>query len=398
MQTKEINWSQLYESESPKLLGICRRYISERSIAEDIVHDSFVTAIQNSDQIRDMDSFPFWIRKIVVNNALQHIKKESNRAFLHTEFSQVDDTYSQNKVMDPDYAIAYDFTAAELLDCLQKLPVHHRTVFNLYFLEEYSHQKISALLGITLNTSKSHLLRAKKSLKKMLVQKTEHKNRNKGLLLLILLGFENYVWANTFRKSFSGFAVQPIKKLSKEFSDSRLIKPVKKSGSPETITILKTAGITLLIGAFILLLYNNSDYFFRHNDARHAKPENLSQRTSGPETLPAVNDADGNAGHAENISGEKKITSGKISAGNALTTTTAKNNRENSVANVNTAPKNEGQSLTDEAGAEEEVPSGINLQPLSVILADTAKNEVKKVVIIKKVTKRDTVFLPKQQK
>ncbi|WP_294203271.1 sigma-70 family RNA polymerase sigma factor, partial [uncultured Chryseobacterium sp.] len=160
--TNTLNWQKIYLDYSPKLLGICRRYISDIYTAEDIVQDSFITAIQKNDQLNDEKALFAWLKKIVVNNALQHIRKHSKDTFVTTEPSEIPDTYSEmdHSFHEEKNIFIYDFTHEELLSSIDSLPPHHKSVFNLYFIENHSHAEISGLLGITVNTSKSHLLRA----------------------------------------------------------------------------------------------------------------------------------------------------------------------------------------------------------------------------------------------
>ncbi len=90
-----IDWQKIYSSYSPKLLGICRRYIQDIYTAEDIIQDSFITAIQKNHQLNDEKALFAWLKKIVVNNALQHIRKHSQDTFVTTEPSEIPDTYSE---------------------------------------------------------------------------------------------------------------------------------------------------------------------------------------------------------------------------------------------------------------------------------------------------------------
>ena len=164
MQTK-LNWQKIYLDYSPKLLGICRRYIADLQAAEDIVQDSFMTAIQKNYQLKNEQAIFGWLKKIVVNNALQFIRKTSKDTFSTTEPSEIPDILTEMTTFAMDekkHILAYDFTREELLKSIDSLPWHHKSVFNLYYIENYSHAEISGILEIPVNTSKSHLLRAKK--------------------------------------------------------------------------------------------------------------------------------------------------------------------------------------------------------------------------------------------
>lgn len=132
MSKKKPDWNKIYSGLSPKLLGICRRYIQDIYTAEDIVHDSFITAIQKNDQLNDEKALFAWLKKIVINNALQHIRKHSKDNFVSTEPSEIPDTSSEmdHPILEEKNIFIYDFTHEELLSSIDSLPLHHKSVKN----------------------------------------------------------------------------------------------------------------------------------------------------------------------------------------------------------------------------------------------------------------------------
>ncbi len=211
------NWQNIYSNYSPKLLGICRRYIQDIYTAEDIVQDSFITAMQKDHQLNDDKALFAWLKKIVVNDALQHIRKQSKDTFVTTEPSEIPDTYSEmdHPLSEEKNIFIYDFTSEELLSSIDSLPPHHKSVFNLYFIENFSHAEIAGSLGITVNTSKSHLLRAKKSIQNYLLNHIVSANtpKKKMAQLLVIFGLGGLLWAQAFRSKFSDFSVSPSRAL-----------------------------------------------------------------------------------------------------------------------------------------------------------------------------------------
>lgn len=215
-RNSKLDWQQVYGSYAPKLLGICRRYIPDVYTAEDIVHDSFITAMQKNHQLNDEKAVFAWLKTIVVNNALQYIRKHSKDTFVAAEPSELPDTQSamDHHFQEEKNVLIYDFTREELLSSIDSLPAHHKSVFNLYFIENFSHAEISRALGITVNTSKSHLLRAKKAVQKYLLDTVDNStHKRKMAQLMVILGFGGLLWAQTFKSSFAGFTIQPSKKL-----------------------------------------------------------------------------------------------------------------------------------------------------------------------------------------
>ena len=82
-----INWNETYLKTSPKLLGICRRYIKDVATAEDIVQDSFIMAIQKQETLKDVNAVNGWLSKIVINMAIHHIKNNANTGEIFTRKS-----------------------------------------------------------------------------------------------------------------------------------------------------------------------------------------------------------------------------------------------------------------------------------------------------------------------
>jgi len=152
---------RLYETYSSKMYGLCYRYVKDPMEAEDILVTAFMKVFEKIDQFKHEGSFEGWIRRIVVNEALTHLRR--NRAmYLETALEQAD--------REPDYDQISDHLEAEdLLNMIQELPTGYRIVFNLYAIDGYSHQEIADQLGISENTSKSQLSRARAALQKMLI-------------------------------------------------------------------------------------------------------------------------------------------------------------------------------------------------------------------------------------
>lgn len=153
---------QLYERYAPIMFGLCRRYVSRREDAEDVLVEAFFKVFDNLDQFQGNGSFEGWIRRIVVNEALMFLRKNhalKNAYEIQDYFDLADD---QN--------IVQELASRDILDLLAQLPNGYRTVFNLYVLEGYKHREIADMLDISINTSKSQLILAKKRLRELLLQ------------------------------------------------------------------------------------------------------------------------------------------------------------------------------------------------------------------------------------
>jgi RNA polymerase sigma-70 factor (ECF subfamily) len=151
----------LYDRYSPKMMGVCRRYVKTAEDAEDVLVEAFFKVLTNIRQFSGSGSFEGWIRRIVVNESLMFLRKRHNFN-MTVEISNID-LNAPPKIMD-------ELAAQDILELLSQLPTGYRTIFNLYVLEGYKHREIAEMLGISINTSKSQLILAKKRLQALLGQ------------------------------------------------------------------------------------------------------------------------------------------------------------------------------------------------------------------------------------
>ena len=149
----------LYDRYSPAMMGVCRRYVKNREDAEDIIVEAFFKVFTNLKQFKGSGSFEGWIRRIVVNEALMFLRKRHN-------FNM---SIELDQVQIPTKMVVEDKLAAgDIMELLATLPTGYRTIFNLYVIEGYKHREIAEILGISINTSKSQLILAKKKLQTLL--------------------------------------------------------------------------------------------------------------------------------------------------------------------------------------------------------------------------------------
>ncbi len=151
----------LYERFAPLAFAICKRYLRNREDAEDVLVEALFKVLTNIHQYKGEGSFEGWVRRIVVNEALMFLRKTHNFN-LTVELKDID-VPETTTVVD-------ELAAQDILDLLDRLPTGYRTVFNLYALEGYKHREIAEILGISINTSKSQLILARKRLQELLEQ------------------------------------------------------------------------------------------------------------------------------------------------------------------------------------------------------------------------------------
>ncbi len=151
----------LYRQYRRQLFGVCMRYAKSREEAEDMLQEGFVKIYSDLYQYRPTGALGAWMRRVVVNVALQHIRRRKN-LFPNVDLEKVAHTYQT------DDEVFSKFREKALVNMVQQLPDGYRAVFNLYVVEGYSHQEIGEQLNISASTSKSQLSRAKATLRQML--------------------------------------------------------------------------------------------------------------------------------------------------------------------------------------------------------------------------------------
>ncbi|MFO8053600.1 MAG: RNA polymerase sigma factor [Bacteroidales bacterium] len=149
----------LFDQYAPILLPVCLRYGNDRQGAEDILQDSFIKIFEKLQNYRGEGTLEGWMKRIVVNTALNHIRAKANYQY-HKDVHDLSDQLPGNE------DFRDDLYAKDILNIIQKLPPGYRMVFNLYEIEGYSHKEISEKLGITENTSKTQLMKCRRLLRK----------------------------------------------------------------------------------------------------------------------------------------------------------------------------------------------------------------------------------------
>ena len=149
----------LYEAYKAVLFGICRRYVKRYEVAEDIFTDGMVKIFQKINDFNGNGSFEGWMKRIMVNECLMHLRKNDVlKNNIDLEFVHIADHPKIDSQIDNQL----------ILKAIEELPDGYRTVLNLYIIEGYKHREIAELLGISINTSKSQLILARKKLRDIL--------------------------------------------------------------------------------------------------------------------------------------------------------------------------------------------------------------------------------------
>ncbi|OQX79271.1 MAG: hypothetical protein B6D61_03855 [Bacteroidetes bacterium 4484_249] len=156
---------QFYRRYAPKMYGVCLRFAKNNMEADDILQDGFIKVFLNLKSFRKEGSLEGWIRRTIVNTAINSYKKNA-KYLKDIEIEKAEVIQNVNEG-------ALDrISVKELLELIKELPTGYKMVFNLNVIEGYTHKEISKLLDISENTSKSQLSRARIALQKKLVEIT----------------------------------------------------------------------------------------------------------------------------------------------------------------------------------------------------------------------------------
>jgi RNA polymerase sigma-70 factor (ECF subfamily) len=165
--------SALYRRYAAVMMAVCLRYAQNHDEAEDILQEAFLKIFQNISSFRKEGSFEGWMKRIMINHALNYYRKNRRLPFME-DIESINET----EIMENDDLPAFHapVSAEKLTALIQLLPPGYRMVFNMYVFEEYSHREISEELRISENTSKTQLLKARRMLRKKLFDLNLMKN------------------------------------------------------------------------------------------------------------------------------------------------------------------------------------------------------------------------------
>jgi RNA polymerase sigma factor (sigma-70 family) len=266
VETEKI-WQEMYATLAPKMLGVCRRYVNDIALAEDLMHDAFIKAIEKSETYKGSGSFAAWLHRVTVNTALMHLRE--NKRFSTSSFHDQVEHIPEGEIENDRSEIGVreiienaEFSQAELLEMLDELPDQHRAVFNLYVIDGYTHFQIGEMLGISSGTSKSHLARARKKLQAILLKRAhgmeqrKKERKRRAIFYLPVFGGSKHFVDTIFADGFSDFSINP----SGSFDVTTLKSGFSAQPQSGVLFSVKSALIIgSVVGAAILsvLIYSN---------------------------------------------------------------------------------------------------------------------------------------------
>jgi RNA polymerase sigma factor (sigma-70 family) len=308
-------WQNAYQNHAPKLLGVCRRYVNDLNVAQDLLHDAFITAIQKQGSFANKGAFEGWLSRIVVNTVLMHLRKDKkwtqsidNVELIDEENEQEVESQSTKSLI-----LSSDFCQEDLLFAIDQLPIHHKTVFNLYVFENYPHKQIAETLQISAGTSKSHLARARKKIQEILLQKAlEMKKKERKMAFFPFFTSKNNYLDDLYKSKLGDLQIAP-KSLPSELG--------KLMQQPQNQPIVKSFFIKkIFLWSTIFVLTSAIPIYFYSKDRPHNKPvqrivplsgnitEDNSPKTVVPDFSQEKKESESQKNAKKSISKSKNIT------------------------------------------------------------------------------------------
>ncbi len=152
---------ELFKRYHGRMLSLCLRYCSSKDEAEDVMLSGFLKIFNKIDTYNKKDSFEGWMKRIIVNTAIDNYRKNKK----HYKYLEISD-FDEESFMG--FEFPDNLAVMDILKMVQDLPVGYRVVFNLFAIEGYSHKEIAEMLGVSVNTSKTQLHKARLILQKKL--------------------------------------------------------------------------------------------------------------------------------------------------------------------------------------------------------------------------------------
>lgn len=189
LEGKRQAQNQLYHRYAPTMLGVCMRYSQNREEGEDLLQEGFIKVFQHIGNYKGTGSFEGWIRRIMVNTAINHYHAALKQQFLHIEnIENLAPLMEQDTNQIFDHSVeSIDIPPDLVMGLIQKMPEGYRMILNMYVFEGYQHKEIADMLGISENTSKSQLSKGRKylkvqvleAMKKQPLMKDKHEGRRR---------------------------------------------------------------------------------------------------------------------------------------------------------------------------------------------------------------------------
>ena len=164
MKGDRVAQKAMYDRLAPRMFPVCIRYTGDRTVAEDILQEGFITLFSKLGSYKGDGSFEGWARRIFVTAALMYLRKKD-------ALKMSDDLEAARGLKAETASQVENIGYKELMALVMSLPTGFRTIFNMYAIEGYSHKEIADILGISEVTSRSQFSRARAMLQRKIKER-----------------------------------------------------------------------------------------------------------------------------------------------------------------------------------------------------------------------------------
>jgi RNA polymerase sigma factor (sigma-70 family) len=158
-QGHTAGYQALYNRYAKAMYNTCLRIVNNTADAEDILQESFLTAFRSLDSFECEAAFGSWLKRIVVNKAINKVKRNKKR-WLNIDETPVTNFHEEESIDEAEFAWKID----EIKRAIQALPDGYRTILCLHLLENYKHHEIAVMLNLSASTVRTQYIRAKSKL------------------------------------------------------------------------------------------------------------------------------------------------------------------------------------------------------------------------------------------
>lgn len=170
IENKRKSQAELFKLYYGKMMSVCMRYHRNPDDAQEVLQLGFIKVFEKLEAFDYTGSFEGWLRRIIVNTAIDVIRKSKKNPILKE--NDEDFVVEHETPLEDDEILELSSLKASIArEAIEQLSPAYKAVFNLYVMEEYTHKEIAELLGISEGTSKSNLAKAKMNLQKILKEK-----------------------------------------------------------------------------------------------------------------------------------------------------------------------------------------------------------------------------------
>jgi RNA polymerase sigma-70 factor (ECF subfamily) len=156
---------EIFKRYKDRIYSLCLRMTADRSAAEDLTQDAFVTLFQKAGTFRGEAKFSSWFHRLASNLTISYLRRHNRLVFPQSDDEPAEDALQRLPGMRKQRSL---LDGLQLQQALERLPEGYRVVFVLYEVAQYSHEEIAEMQGCSVNTSKTQLFKARKRLRELL--------------------------------------------------------------------------------------------------------------------------------------------------------------------------------------------------------------------------------------